>query len=105
VFNKEREKMGVVLFWITCGMAAAGFLNAHLRAEFAESFGSARDRQQDLALALGASLLTGPFALFLSFFLTDFWADGWTLSASPIRTDDADLKKDTDLRGYTRCDL
>jgi hypothetical protein len=25
----------LVLLWIACGIAAAGFLNAHLRAEFA----------------------------------------------------------------------
>jgi hypothetical protein len=76
--------MYIMLFWITCGIAAAGFLNAHLRAEFAQSYGSACNRQQDRAFALGASLLAGPFALVLSVFLTDFWADGWTLSARPI---------------------
>ena len=41
----------LVLLWIACGIAAAGFLNAHLRAEFAVRYGSARDRRVDLVLA------------------------------------------------------
>jgi hypothetical protein len=75
----------LVLLWIACGIAAAGFLNAHLRAEFAVGYGSARDRRVDLILALGVSLLAGPFALVLSYVMTSFWADGWTLSARAIQ--------------------
>jgi hypothetical protein len=82
----EERKLGVILFWIACGIAAAGFFNAHLRAEFAASYGSARDRRQDLIFALGISLFAGPFALVLSVFLTGFWADGWTLSGRRIRS-------------------
>jgi hypothetical protein len=78
--------MGVMLFWIACGIAAAGFLNAHLRAEFGATFSSARDRRQDLAFALVISVFAGPFALVLSFFLTGFCTDGWTLSGQAIHT-------------------
>jgi len=85
----------MALVWIACGIAAAGFFNAHLRAEFAMRYGSARDRRMDLALALGVSLLAGPFALVLSFVMTSFWTDGWTLSARAIqRGVDSPQRKD-----------
>ena len=52
--------------------SGGGLLNAHLRAEFAVRYGSAPDRRMDLVLALGVSLLAGPFALVLSYVVTSF---------------------------------
>lgn len=69
--------------WIACGLLAAGFMNAHFRAEY-PTLNSRRERRGDLGMSLGLGLTAGPIALLVSVFVTGFCMDGWSLSGKPL---------------------
>ena len=71
----------IMLLWLGCGLAAAGFFNASMRAEF-PTLNTLYDNRVDLGMGLLLGMAFGPVALLTSFFTTGFWFYGWTLSTS-----------------------
>ena len=72
--------VSLILLWVACGIVSAGAINADYKAEFPEIY----DRH-DLGTALFLGLGWGPFALLVSFFITGFFMNGWSLSGKKVK--------------------
>lgn len=70
--------------WISCGVLAAGMLNAEEHAGFG-ALNSCREAQEQLGFAVVLGILGGPAALIAFTFVTGFGASGWTLSRGVCR--------------------
>ncbi len=69
------------VFWESCGIIAAGFLNANLRAHYPNQ--DVLYTAEDHSFSLFLGLLGGPIGLIGSLICSGFGASGWTLARKP----------------------
>jgi hypothetical protein len=74
----EWQPIIVALVWTFCALVSSGFANAYWQAEFPR-LNSRRDRLGDLTFSLAFCSFLGPASIPMTFFLTNYWRDGWTL--------------------------
>lgn len=68
--------MGLLIgIWLSSAVLAAGFFNAYEKKEWARYYDV-----EDLVFSIGLGLVGGPISLLVTFFMCDFWKEGWTLS-------------------------
>ena len=85
-----------ILTWITCGLIAAGGLNASLGRNyclkpspttFCWSFCYSDDRRRDLGFSISMGLVGGPVSLVVATIVTGVFSSGWSLNDEcPHRT-------------------
>ena len=69
--------IGAVLFWLFCGVIAAGIFFADVQGGFPSI--AKEYYREDLGLSVGVGLIAGPFALVVALFMSGFCQHGWRL--------------------------
>jgi hypothetical protein len=85
--KSNKMTIGFFLFWFSCGLLGAGFMNAYFKNKF-PILDSPLERRQNLGIACVLGLAAGPVMLLVSIPLSGFAYYGWDLSLGPPHTKD-----------------